>query len=665
MFGKFRNRYMSGLPQLVGPVSPPILHPQPPYSISGNNSGRPSNRHLPDKFSYSRPSFLQLLTLDELKASADHNVRPIIVPRDISVLPWNTGYAECVNSGKSEWNEDQAQFCRQVLSHPLKEHPDLPYIYFGIFDGHAGYGAALAAANQFHHILHEKLVDIIDMLMPRQEILQRKPDFPHPINFQRTVTKDELIIGALESAFVDMDALLAEDRSKYRNAGGCTALVALFIYGKMFVANAGDSRAVLCQRISSEVLRTHQMNCGMGDEEKQNGETSNGESEPISKHQDKKHMHIFPIPFSYDHTPDTERPRLMSTAKLNPVLMGGEYVAMEYAKRPVVKDLGQRILYRQGTMKGWAYKTLTHEDLKMPIVTGEGKRSRLLGTIGVTRGFGDHDLRALGSGLPIKPFLSPHPDVIYRDLSKVISIMDDNNQDGDYGILIMATDGLWDVADTESVSMTVFNTLSKYPTEKHRYTMVAQELVAKSRGRINNSGHWRLADSKAAATVDDISVLVIPVYQYYREYLDWERKCREDAERKRKEQIAAAEEAERKLKEASFAAALAEEVKENGSTGSEGADEENDEENDDNDNETEIKDSETEKENKININESEALNDINKKLQEINTEIPSDLDINESNCDIDDVEFNVEKSITAVTNDKNNFNADNNANNSS
>lgn len=76
------------------------------------------------------------MTQDELRASADHNVRPIIVPRDISIMPWNTGYAECVNSGKSEWNEDQAAFYRQILTHPTnKDEPGLPYTYFGIFDG--------------------------------------------------------------------------------------------------------------------------------------------------------------------------------------------------------------------------------------------------------------------------------------------------------------------------------------------------------------------------------------------------------------------------------------------------------------------------------------------------------------------------------------------------
>lgn len=154
-------------------------------------------------------------------------------------------------------------------------------------------------------------------------------------------------------------------------------------------------------------------------------------------------------------------------------------------------------------------------------MTGEGKRSRLMGTIGVTRGFGDHDLRALCTGLYIKPFLSPHPEVISRDLSKIVYSPDENNEDGVYGILIMATDGLWDVLDPDTVSKTVFNTLNKYPVEKHRYTMVAQELVAKSRGRANEAGHWRLAESKAAATVDDISVLVIPVYQYYKEYIEW------------------------------------------------------------------------------------------------------------------------------------------------
>ncbi|XP_058128250.1 protein phosphatase 1H [Anopheles ziemanni] len=484
-------------------------------SVSGGGGGG-GGKNLPEKFQYARPPFLQLLTYDELKASADHNVRPIIVPRDISLLPWNTGYAECVNSGKSKWNEDQAAFHRQVLSHPSKQYHDLPYTYFGIYDGHAGYGAALAAANQFHYILHEKLVDVIDLLMPRVESeggglpLHAPPLLPHPSLFHKQVSKDELIVGALESAFADMDAVLAEDRDNYRNAGGCTALVALFILGKLFVANAGDSRGVLCKRVRRRKVQPSHDNQMNGEREPaENGELAPDDFEVVAE------------PCSFDHTPDTERPRLLTVGKHNPALLGGEYIAMEYAKKPTSKDLGTRILYRQGAMRGWTYKTLTVNDLKIPLVTGSGKRSRLLGTIGVTRGFGDHDLKALGSNLPIKPFLSAHPDVRCFDLCQVEGDPTGPNCDGDYGILVMATDGLWDVSESAQVAATVFGTLRKFPTERHRYTMAAQELVARSRGRANESGHWRLSDSRAAATVDDISVIVIPVHQYYLEYLEW------------------------------------------------------------------------------------------------------------------------------------------------
>lgn len=39
-------------------------------------------------------------------------------------------------------------------------------------------------------------------------------------------------------------------------------------------------------------------------------------------------------------------------------------------------------------------------------------QSRVLATIGVTRGFGDHDLKAQCSSIPIKPFLTPEPEVL-------------------------------------------------------------------------------------------------------------------------------------------------------------------------------------------------------------------------------------------------------------
>ena len=54
---------------------------------SGNQQGGAG------KYTYNRPPFLQL-NPDEVQVSADHGARPIIVPRDITRLPWCSGYAE-------------------------------------------------------------------------------------------------------------------------------------------------------------------------------------------------------------------------------------------------------------------------------------------------------------------------------------------------------------------------------------------------------------------------------------------------------------------------------------------------------------------------------------------------------------------------------------------
>lgn len=129
------------------------------HSSSGNEP-----QTLAPKFPYTRPHFLNLNVTEEVPLSADHRVRPIIVPRERDALPWSSGYAECVNSGKSLKNEDQATVYEFNLSKrpsttnkdqdPLiSVQKDIHVKYFGIFDGHAGFGAAVCAARQLHYII--------------------------------------------------------------------------------------------------------------------------------------------------------------------------------------------------------------------------------------------------------------------------------------------------------------------------------------------------------------------------------------------------------------------------------------------------------------------------------------------------------------------------------
>ena len=207
------------------------------------------------------------------------------------------------------------------------------------------------------------------------------------------------------------------------------------------------------------------------------------------------------------------------------------------------------MLYRDAHMTGWAYKDITQDDLRFPLVYGEGKRSRLLATIGVTRGFGDHDLKAQSNGpnpVYIKPFLTPQPEV------RVLDIENETVTEND--VLIMATDGLWDVVSNERVASIVdkglkmsqkssgnSSTSSSSSTnslandhhhysspedsvrQKYKYISVAQELVMAARGKLDER-NWKTSENGqdlSPATIDDISVFCIPILPFKIEYSEW------------------------------------------------------------------------------------------------------------------------------------------------
>lgn len=112
-------------------------------------------------------------------------------------------------------------------------------------------------------------------------------------------------------------------------------MVSLFILGRVYIANAGDSRVVEIDVINNIPISTQ---------------------------------------MSFDFTPESEQKRIRKLAEQRPDLLGGEYTWREYQKQPCVSDLGKPILYKDAFMTGWASKILTLEDLKMPIISGEGKR---------------------------------------------------------------------------------------------------------------------------------------------------------------------------------------------------------------------------------------------------------------------------------------------------
>lgn len=65
------------------------------------------------RFPYSRPEFLFLTTEDEISVSGDQTTRPVLVPKDPTKMLMFAGYAETINAGKTELNEDHA--CCKLL----------------------------------------------------------------------------------------------------------------------------------------------------------------------------------------------------------------------------------------------------------------------------------------------------------------------------------------------------------------------------------------------------------------------------------------------------------------------------------------------------------------------------------------------------------------------
>ncbi|XP_030064427.1 protein phosphatase 1M isoform X2 [Microcaecilia unicolor] len=257
----------------------------------------------------------------------------------------------------------------------------------------------------------------------------------------------------------DNDEMICQEMLTINQSGGCTALIALYLHGKLFVANAGDSRAIIIKKQSI-------------------------------------------LQLSNEFTPETERQRLQYLAFIYPEYLADEFTRFEFPRRLKRKDLGQKVLYRDYCMAGWGYKMVERDDLKYPLVHGQGKQARLLGTLAVSRCLGDHQLKVAETNIAVKPFLSSIPEVKVLDFAKHGFLKDD--------VLVMATDGLWDVLSNEEVAQVVRSFLDDNRLNPCRFLELAKHLVYKARGTKNGT-EW-LLDTDTPASYDDISVFVIPLW---------------------------------------------------------------------------------------------------------------------------------------------------------
>lgn len=80
-------------------------------------------------------------------------------------------------------------------------------------------------------------------------------------------------------------------------------------------------------------------------------------------------------PLTRDHTPQSESDRVRALGSLKAgELLRGQFTPLEFCRRPLERNLGSQVIYREPYMTGWGYKTLSYPDLRLPLISGRGKR---------------------------------------------------------------------------------------------------------------------------------------------------------------------------------------------------------------------------------------------------------------------------------------------------
>ena len=128
-------------------------------------------------------------------------------------------------------------------------------------------------------------------------------------------------------------------------------------------------------------------------------------------------------------------------------------------------------------------------------------------TMGVARSLGDYDLIHRASLVNMKDFLTPQPEVrVYKAYSRKFSPED---------VLVMATDGMWDVVTNTEVQRELMAAHQARPGGQMQeivHTKMAKTLVELARG-LKKDGFWEKADGSLASG-DDISAFVIPLHNF-------------------------------------------------------------------------------------------------------------------------------------------------------
>ncbi|MES1920462.1 hypothetical protein MHBO_002127 [Bonamia ostreae] len=148
------------------------------------------------------------------------------------------------DKGNKAENEDRfvifeklSQFSDEENNSPFRKHS---YSFFAVYDGHGGSASAQYLETHLHHNLIEELHTVKDFSSDAD------PNSPEHIEFVKEV---------LVNAFLKTDRDLLEELKRRGKNDGSTAVVCLLVDDVAWVANVGDSKAVLTRERGKRPLK--------------------------------------------------------------------------------------------------------------------------------------------------------------------------------------------------------------------------------------------------------------------------------------------------------------------------------------------------------------------------------------------------------------------------
>jgi len=283
------------------------------------------------------------------------------------------------------------------------------------------------------------------------------------------LTRKNMEIAKWKELMTEIFLKFDEHIGRLNIRGGSTVVVVLLIGTSIVCANAGDARAIM-------------------------------------SNQDGKAVEL-----SFDHTPMDDYERLVKIAK----------------KKENYKKIG-KFFRINGKHESYAdvQKLGAVELKKAPFISREMEKSRLLGTIGVARGFGDYSLTVFGfKSIKLKPYLTAEPYVVIKELNET-QILDTD-------LMCIACDGVFDVMTNQNVidilrKEIFFRKKKNNKEQKGKDNGTDKDKEKEKEAMYSDTPNLDIATTQidracgflglrsyAKGTMDDVTIFVVPLRQIF------------------------------------------------------------------------------------------------------------------------------------------------------